>query len=180
MNSFNAASELEKQSLGVLIPMLLEMFDGNMLATNSHSHSADLQKTCGDFLARKSIGDVIGLEMKAEMKHTGNVFIETWSNRKWFASGWLFTSKADYILYHFLDSEVCYVISMRGLKTFCHITESPKTKKPGRLLDYPEVPQKKYDQLNDTWGRLIPVGDLKSAQCLKEFWTKADGLQFRF
>lgn len=180
MNSFKTASKLEEQSLGVLLPILLKTFGDKVFPTNNHAMSAEFQKTCGDFLARKSLGDVIGLELKAEKKHTGNLFIETWSNRKWFNPGWLYSSKADYILYHFLDSNVCYVISMKALKKFCFITESTKAKRPGRIEDYPEVQQAKYDQKNDTWGRLIPIEHLKTEDCLREFWTKSDGLKFTF
>ena len=29
--------------------------------------------------------------------------------------------------------------------------------RPGRIYDFPERPQRRYAQLNDAWGRIVPV-----------------------
>lgn len=190
MNSFKENRKTEDKSVREILPLLIQSFNGRVVSTASGSLSIQLQKTAGDYLAQKvkgndflsreTAGDVIGIELKTELKHTGNLFIETWSNKKRWTPGWLYASLADYLLYHFLDVEECYVISMRALKAFCFTTPSVRSGSAGRLADYREVEQVKHDQMNDTWGRLVPIEDLKSADCLRLFWSKRKGLEFHF
>jgi hypothetical protein len=189
MNSFEHNKGTEHKSFKDLVPLLVKSFNGRIVSTASGSLSVKLQKTAGDFLAQKANSndflspgfhsDVIGLELKTEERHTGNLFIETWSNKEHWNPGWIYTSLADYMLYHFLDREVCYVISMKALKKFCFTTPGAN-KSTGRLTDYREVGQEKHKQKNNTCGRLVPIDDLKAADCLRLFWSREQGLQFKF
>lgn len=86
------------------------------------------------------------IEVKAEQKKISPYFfIETWSNKSRKTFGWLYTIKADYLFYLFLKEMCLYCITVSDLKkvktySYC----------------YTEVEQKKYTQLNDTWGLLVP------------------------
>jgi hypothetical protein len=189
MNAFEHNRGTEKKSHQEIVPLLMKLFNGRIVSTASGSLSVQLQKTAGDYLAQKAASndflsrefhsDLIGIELKTEEKHTGNLFIETWSNKSRWNPGWIYTSLADYLLYHFLDCGVCYVLSMRALKQFCFTTPN-KSKSAGKLSDYREVEQGKHNQKNDTWGRLVPVDDLKAVDCLRVFWSQAEGFQFKF
>lgn len=55
-----------------------------------------------------------------------------------------FATTANYLFYLFLKERYLYIIKLEDLK---------KAVETGR---YREVKQKKYTQLNDTWGLLVP------------------------
>jgi len=105
----------------------------------------------GDYRAvNSSTGVVMNLEVKAEAKSTGNLFIETWSNKTEGRRGWLYNlDECSCLIYHFLDSKA-YVIQFERLRNF-------------DLSRYEEKPQHRYEQRNDTWGVLVPIADLKRA-----------------
>lgn len=85
------------------------------------------------------------IELKVEQKKTSkNFFIETWSNKQRKTKGWFYTITADYLFYLFLEERHLYIVSLSNLK---------KTVEKNK---YKEVKQKKYKQLNDTWGLLVP------------------------
>lgn len=179
MNAFDECRKTEQASLDALYPLLSQSFDGKLIATAKGWLAADLQKMAGDYVAERN-NEVVGLEIKTEKRHTGNLFIETWSNKSRNREGWIFTTQADYVLYHFQDRNVCYVLSMRRFRDFCFTSPSKYTGYAGRLFDYREVPQAKHEQKNDTWGRLVPIDDLFSTDCLRLFWSEETGLQSNF
>jgi len=111
-----------------------------------------LQKCFGDLVVTANeIGKII--EIKAELKNThGNLFIETWSNRSSFTPGWLLKCQADWIWYYFVEDKQLYHIAMNELRTWSNT---------GAIFNYPERCQKKYEQLNDTWGRCVPIEVLR-------------------
>jgi hypothetical protein len=85
------------------------------------------------------------IELKVEQKKiSSNFFIETWSNRQRKTKGWFYTIKANYLFYLFLEEKCLYTMSLNNLKKII------------KLNKYKEVKQKKYTQLNDTWGLLVP------------------------
>jgi hypothetical protein len=85
------------------------------------------------------------IELKTEKEKTSeNFFIETWSNKQKGIKGWLYNITADYLFYLFLKERCLYIIKLEDLKRAVEI---------GR---YREVKQKKYTQLDDVWGLLIP------------------------
>jgi len=90
----------------------------------------------------------IKVEVKTERVHTGNVFWEQWSNRATGREGWGKTSPADELFYLFWGEGIGY--------------RFPRFQNLMWLVDYyqhdfPLVEQKKYEQGNDSWGRLIPI-----------------------
>lgn len=102
---------------------------------------------------------VHSIEIKAEEHWTGNLFIERWSNRHRQTDGWLVTLDCDLLLYHFLETDRCLVLNFQRLRRWVLEHEARF-----RLVD-----QKKYKQLNDTWGLLVPVHALPLGLLLNEF-----------
>lgn len=175
MNAFAQASMVEARSLAILLPFLEERADGGNLVITSKGRLAPfLQEVIGDILMQKG-GNALSIEIKAEEKHTGNLFLETWSNRNLDDNrnhiqlgsnpGWLWKTRADLIFYHFLDADAVYVIDtfilQRWAFGFGRPTDSYSAK--GQIYDFDEVPQGKYVQRNDTWGRLVPIEVLTKA-----------------
>jgi hypothetical protein len=67
--------------------------------------------------------------------------------------GWLTKIRASKLVYYFIGSDDLYLSDLFRLKqwAFGHGDIA------GRLSDFREVAQSKYNQLNDTLGRLVPV-----------------------
>lgn len=80
------------------------------------------------------------------------LFIETWSNKQRGTKGWLWTSCADRIVWLFMETMELFVIDLPALKRWAELS----------IHNFVEVPQKKCDQLNDTWGRLVPRDVLRT------------------
>lgn len=100
------------------------------------------------------------IEVKTEYDHTGNLFWETWSNKRRGRLGWGKTSKADVLYYLFWRDAIGYRIP--DLQTTIFNFEYYRK-------DYREVKQQKNDQTNDTWGCLVPV---------ETDWLKATRFEF--
>ena len=171
MNAFESACKVEDQSRAILMPFLQERADeGRYVITDKGPLSRMLQEQCGDVLLNIADGSIISVELKAERRHTGNLFLETWSNRnltnrvshssRGSNPGWMVKSRADYLFYHFLDGDQLYIIPMFELQVWAWtgVATAGKT-----FFDWPEKPQNKYDQLNDTWGRCVPITALRQA-----------------
>lgn len=152
MNAFKQAQEVEALAMREILPWLnlkcdsVEMTDGSLW----------LQKIVGDFIVIQE-GRKRSIELKAEAKYTGNLFLETWSNLPELTPGWMVTSRAHWLFYFFLDTKTLYVIGMRELQEWAFGIVAP----PGRIYQFKEVAQGKYLQTNSTWGRLIPVSTLE-------------------
>lgn len=164
MNAFEQACTVEAESKEILSPWIRRHTDNGQFAwTDKGRLSMLFQQTYGD-LAFNRKGEFYMGEFKAELKHTGNLFLEEWSNKSTRREGWMRKLDTDFLFYHFLDKDVLYVISFPRLREWCYATPSlnPLQKQPGRLFDcYPLVEQKKYDQRNDTCGVLVPIGTLR-------------------
>jgi len=149
MNAFQQAREVEQLAKDAILPWLnlkcesVEDTDGNLW----------LQKIVGDFIVVQE-GKKRGVELKAETRYTGNVYLETWSNRPEFTFGWLWTSRAHYLMYYFADNGHLYVFDFPALRTWAV---------EGGVYSYPELPQNKYQQLNYTYGRVVPIADIHRA-----------------
>ena len=87
-------------------------------------------------------------EVKTERLHTGNLFFETWSNRKQGRRGWAVTTTCDVLYYLFWEDAKGYRIDDMQRKKW--VLDYSKR-------DFPEVLQKRTEQTNDTWGLLVPV-----------------------
>ena len=155
MNAYQQAKSIEQVAKDEILPWLnlrcesVEDTDGNLF----------LQKIVGDFIVVQE-GRKRGVELKAEAKWTGNLFLETWSNLPELTPGWMLTSRAHWLLYFFLDVKALYVIGMRPLQEWAFgIGE-----KEGRIYSFREVTQCKYQQINLSRGRLVPLRAIEDAK----------------
>lgn len=152
MNSFDTCRKVENKSIAQIIQWLDGVADeGRVVRTDKGRLSEFLQRSAGDALAQCN-GKVYGVEIKTETKWTGNLFLETWSNKHRGRPGWLFTLNADMLLYHFSDRNVLYSIPFQRLQRWAEGLEVE-----GWPENFVERQQRKYDQMNDTWGRCVPV-----------------------
>lgn len=114
------------------------------------------QKSLGDLRVYSPKGNT-NLELKIENRWTGNLFVEEYSNLEWGTAGWLFTCKADYICFYFLDTDLLYALPFNQLKRF--MLEQPYS----RLKRYPSKMAKSSGK-NDTWGVIVPIAHVRDLQ----------------
>ena len=153
MNGFVEACEIEKQGEAVLLPYMEKVWpDCTYYPTRHHSL---IQQFCGDILTTQHATSKY-IEFKVEKdyaSHGGkNLFIETWSNRQRGTLGWFHKCQADWLWYYFLQPGELYIFPMTSLRQWAR---EPQLKP--RLLDFPLRQQRRYEQLNDTWGHPVPV-----------------------
>lgn len=154
MSAFDVARTVEQESMRILRPFVRQRaFNGQYVVTTKGPLSRMLQKTVGDLLYNADEETVYSAEVKAEQsnKH-GNFFLETWSNRSRFTPGWMLTLQCDKLLYHFIDEDELYAIDFNRLREWAFHA--------GRIYEFPEKIQGKYVQMNDTYGRCVPIAVL--------------------
>lgn len=156
LNSFEKCRATEERSMELLRPYIeSHSFNGRFVVTGKGPLARDLQKQAGDVLVNTDEKTIYGVEIKAEEENLhGNLFLETWSNRARFTPGWMFASRADLLLYHFIKTNEVWRLDFERLRRWAF--------HENRIYDFPEKPQKKHDQLNDTWGRCVPTVVLES------------------
>ena len=163
-NAFKKASEIEKLAEADVLPFMENAYP--QCTYYPTRHHLLIQKTCGDFLARHRRDFAEYVELKAEEANLyGNLFLETWSNKSRRTPGWMLTCTADWLWYYFVNNRELYLVP------FANLTEWAKQ----RMFDFPEKPQGKYAQLNDTWGRCVPISVLLNE--IKTFTGPFDPLQ---
>jgi len=157
-SAFDETRKVEAEALKELIPFLRERaFEGRFVVTDKGNLSRILQKTVGDVLFNCQKHKVWAVEIKSEVENKwNNFFLEIWSNLKRFTPGWMLTLQADILMYYFQKEKELYVMSLPKLKEWAFINTS-KNGERGRIWDFPEKQQSKYVQLNDTWGRCVPI-----------------------
>lgn len=177
MSAFTSAKMVEAQAMVVLGPFIRERStDGQFVWNNKGPLAKFLQETVGDVLFNMDGDRIWAVEIKAEREHTGNLFIETWSNRnlvdrshhadRGSNPGWIYKIRADLLMYYFLDTDDLYVIDVFSLKQWAF---TGGRNGGGNLWGYREICQSKYTQKNDTYGRLVPIADLKATCGVKHF-----------
>ncbi len=150
MNPFEEACGIEDQAMAVLIPFIQRTCPGLQIVPTKHQEL--LQKVKGDLLT--SAPRDRWIEIKAELANkTGNLFLETWSNRARGNPGWMDTCFADRLWYYFIQDDELFTMRMADLRLWAF---GPNA----NILNYPEKQQSKYCQLNDTWGRCVPIAVL--------------------
>lgn len=164
--------------MAILLPYLDETADGRVVLTSKGTLARYLQLVVGDALLNDRDGRMWSVEIKIERTHTGNLFLEVWSNknlkdRESHASrgstmGWLYHCRADVLMYYFLDSDDLYISNLFKLKQWAFGVDG----NPGRIYTFPERQQKQYDQLNDTHGRVVSVDILAREIGLKHVKVK--------
>lgn len=122
------------------------------------------QKLVGDILIIRN-DKTTSAELKFEQHYTGRVFVESFANREWGTTGWLFTCKSQLLLCYYIDADVLIGVSMAALRHW--------------LLNQTDGSYDKYRQLrvnssqpNDTWGIAIPIEHLREANLQGWFESK--------
>lgn len=151
MSAIDTTRNIERLSLGILRPFIQQRaFNGQYVVTSKGPLSRELQRSVGDMLYNRDTDSVYSIEVKAEQNNEhGNFFLETWSNRARFTVGWMYSLNADFLFYHFLKNDQLYIIPFQKLRRWAFHDR--------RVFEFPERKQSKYDQLNDTWGRCVPI-----------------------
>ncbi len=114
-----------------------------------------IQKNAGDLIFKVN-GEIYFADLKTEQSNRyGNFFLETWSNKSRNTPGWLDPKvgiQSDYLFYIFLEQKMMYSFNFPELRRWAY--------EQNNLKRFPEKCQKKYDQLNDTWGVCVPIEKL--------------------
>lgn len=168
-NAFATACQIEDRSMEIILPYL-EMRGNQWVSTRKGPLAKEMQQKYGDLFIQTLNKEFYALEVKAEERHTGNLFLETFSNGSCYKLGWMHTLRADWLLYHFLDKDVLYIIPFEPLKKWFFLgigTEKINIQGITKRIEkkynrsgyqqYPQVQQKKYNQMNDTWGVIVPI-----------------------
>lgn len=158
MSAFDLSRAVESAANSVLIPYLRGKAHRNQIVVFGAGRMAkEMQKTA-DLVFQKDENNFYCLEIKAEQSNkSGNLFLETWSNKSRLNPGWLVKSRADYLLYYFVDSDEFYRVSLPALQRWAFACDENNRENISR---YPIKKQSKYDQLNDTWGACVPLSEI--------------------
>jgi hypothetical protein len=183
MSGWDEARRVESDAWKYLEPFFREEAEGGQLILTSNGRmAAFLQQEIGDLILRsRRDSRLYTVELKCERNFTGNVFLETWSNRnlndrdshamRGSNPGWVIKSKSDLLFYYFISNDHLYVFDLFRLKGWAHI---------GRNLGrFNEKAQGKYQQMNDTHGVIVPLETLKREVGFRllhprqyEFWKR--------
>lgn len=164
MNAFDTARGVEQRSMAILRPWIqTRAFNGQFVVTTKGPLARELQLTVGDALYNSDAETVYSLEIKAEETNQhGNFFLETWSNLSRWTPGWMLTVQSDLLLYHFIGPDELYIVPLKKLKHWAFTERN--------IYRFPERRQGKYTQLNDTWGRCVPIDEvMKGIPQVKQF-----------
>lgn len=168
MSAFEKGKLVESRGMAILLPFLEEQSDGRLILLDKGPLALSLQETLGDAIFSCRQGRAWSVEIKIEEENKyGNLFLETWSNKnleergKYIARGnnpgWMMKVHSDLLLYYFIRSDDLIAADLFKLKRWafgaCGL--------PGNIYRFPEKVQNKYSQLNDTWGRVVPIDVLE-------------------
>lgn len=180
MTGFQKCSALAARSLALVEPFLEQR--GNRWVTTDKGRLGEfLQRTVGDLILNDQAGQVWSVEMKAEARFTGNLFLEIWSNFNFDdmrsyrgfgpRPGWLLTLNADLLFYHFLDCDRLCIMSLPALQRWAFCRDSKNWTEPdrrgersrlsGRVFDFRQARQHATEQKNLTVGALVPLETLR-------------------
>lgn len=162
-NSFAHASLVEQRGMALLLPFLeARAYQGRIVSTARGTLARTLQASFGDVLLNTDANTLWAIEAKIERRWTGNLFLEIWSNRnleskaahaaRGSTPGWLVTCRADLLAFYFLDSDDLIFVPVFRLKRWA-FGSGPQA----GVYGFPEKCQGRYAQLNDSWGRIVPV-----------------------
>jgi len=172
LNAFETKKEVERRGMAKLRPYLTSEV-GKYLVTNKGVLAKHLQLVAGDVMWNDDSERLWAAEIKVEEKHTGNLFLETWSNRnlsdrasygeRGGNRGWLDHSRADLLMYYFLDSDDLYTLDLFWLKRWAYGYKRPDgTQSPPNIGQYEEKGPYVF-QLNETRGVPVKIEILQKA-----------------
>src|SRR5262245_34199884 len=160
MNGFDLAKRVEVAGMADVVHFLrAKAKEGQFVLTDKGRLAEFLQTTVGDALLNVADGRVLGVELKSEERDGhGNFFLETWSNCEhgYQKAGWMITLRSDVLLYYFVAEKRLYSIPFARLWQWAFRLPG-KVGPQGRIFDFPEKPQTKYEQRNLTMGRCVPI-----------------------
>lgn len=179
MNAFNRCNMFAARSLEHLRPFLLET-QGRYVLTDKGRLSKIFQATFGDLIFNSRDGGMYTVELKAESRWTGNLFLEIWSNFNFSERdsylnhgpkpGWLMTLNADLLFYHFPNQDRLVIMSLPALQQWAFCRPSRNMSEPdshgerhqlsGRVFDFRQATQASHVQRNTTVGALVPISML--------------------
>jgi len=136
----------------------VEILRAWMLMRNPNAIISSLETECRELtISLQAFGDWFVIhqgesfgrlyELKAEMKTTGNIFLETWENRNNLKQGWWQKCQAEWLYYHFLDSDTLLTVKMSRLRSMDRSS-------------YQERKMEKYNSRGDVWGMLVPIDEV--------------------
>lgn len=173
MNPFNRSKMIEAEAISRLTPFLCErtgtsQSPGRFVLIDKGPLAKELQATIGDvLLTHRGTGRLVSVEVKAEQRHTGNLFIECWSNlnladeESWEARGsnpgWAWKMHPGLLFYYFLDTDTLYIIKGYRLWNWMHGQPSRSGAVGATRIHDFERKCTRSDQMNDTWGHIVPV-----------------------
>lgn len=172
-NAFEQGRSVERESRAIIEPFLEEHSDGRVVYTDRGRLAMEFQKQYGDVLIQdKKTGALWTIELKAEKRKSDNLFLEVWSNGSRLNTGWMFTSRADLLFYHFLESDELYIVKLPLLQRWFHFGEGIKEGRPHQYQPgyerFPLKAQAKYNQMNDTWGKCVPISVIQREVRMKK------------
>jgi hypothetical protein len=162
MNIFRSKLSIEQQSEAVVLPLL----EQRGWTFSEHYPARDER---GDYAISRGTKS-LNIELKAEQRTTGNLFIEEFSN---YAPGeyapdgtprtkvgWFLTLKADYVIYHFLDTGKVYKLDLKELQASPELIYVWGRRKQCQACD--------DGQMNQTIGWCVPIEMLLSASIVED------------
>jgi hypothetical protein len=169
MSTIRDSREVERLGRELMRPFIEEMSGGRYVRAD-HGVLAEYIQQLGDVLLQAP-RDLLSLEEKAERRHTGNLFMETWSNRTidlrgyvhyGDKAGWLVTTRALLLAYVFLDKSLLCLGPLPETKRFLldPVYDDRGQQHPPRIWNFPQREQGECEQLNHTHGHLVPIGYL--------------------
>lgn len=172
MTAFVDSRRVESQGMALLLPFLRERaHDGQLIVTSKGALARAVQETIGDVIFNSDSERFYSVEVKIEARHTGNFFIEVFSNRnlddrrsnaeRGINPGWIFKLRSDLLFYYFVDTDDLYIMPLFRLQRWAFGSDDIL----GRIWRYPQKRQYKYTQLNDTWGWIVPIADIPTDIC---------------
>jgi len=180
MNGFEKCGMLAARSLRDLAPFLEETH-GRYVLTEKGRLARVFQEKYGDLIINNADGRMYTIELKAEERWTGNLFLEIWSNFNFRDTdsyvargptpGWLFKLNADLLFYHFPNEDKLVIFSLPALQNWAFLHKSRNLSEPdgrnerrqlaGRVFDFRQVAQTKTEQKNRTVGGIVPLNILQ-------------------
>lgn len=152
MNSFKHAQGIETKSKAVVIPHILERYNGQMTEDLNENEEGIARQFAGggDIIIQMKDGKYLSFELKADRTKWPNIFVEEWSNKSTGRKGWLHTLKSDKLIYHRVLFDEYYEFEWKKFQKWA--LEHGK--------EYPLKAQGKYVQNNDAYGFCIPIVEL--------------------
>lgn len=159
MNAFDEGCEIERRGMEALLLYARRTYGEAVKTSREDQWRGDLRFPKG------SSEWFVECKVEERNKH-GNLFLESWSNKKWMTLGWFMpeVNQADGLWYYFLESDELYTCNLQLLRAWAFGNDESGFP---RICQFDEKPQGKYTQKNDSWGYCVPIQVLLSERIIK-------------